>query len=80
MELCIKAKMHDYQVLAEPGALSRLGAYLCALRPLRWAVVADEAVAALYVGQEGGGPLHERYPPQEGGRGKARQIPHHAAA
>ena len=48
MELCIKAKMHDYQVLAEPGALSRLGAYLCALRPLRWAVVADEAVAALY--------------------------------
>ena len=34
----------------------------------------------IHLGQQGGGDLHEVHPPQDGGGGEPRQIPHHAAA
>ena len=48
MELTVQARKQKYRVLAEKGAFSRLGAYLGGLSPMRWAVVTDENVAALY--------------------------------
>ena len=38
------------------------------------------AHGGVHLGQEGGGELDEIHPPEDGGGGKARQVPHHAAA
>ena len=48
MELTVKAKKQEYRVIVERDAFSRLGVYLSGLSPMRWAIVADEKVAALY--------------------------------
>ncbi len=66
-----RVRVHEHQ----PGLVEGPGQVLAVLQVHRHLA----AHAAVHLGQQGGGDLDKGHPPEDGGGGEARQIPHHAA-